>query len=418
MDWIKKRFESYGGKVAYIEDGSSTSYENLLALIEEASAKLPEGRHVITVDTSSTIAGLAQMIAIAGSENIAFPILATSSETERSRMIEISQCSPLYEQLDASGLILFSSGTTGEPKGMLHDLPALLNRLEQTSPRQDRTLQLLLIDHIGGIDAAMRCLLAGSTLVVPDLLDPETVGAYIEQYQINILPASPTFLNLMLLNNVHEQYNCSSLEIIAYGAEAMPQTLLNRLGQTFPKAKLQQKFGTSETGAIRIQSTAGDQLFFRIKDSDTSWKIIDHELWLKTPSRILGYLNADNNSLETDGWYRTGDLVEAGENNSIRIIGRKTDMINVGGLKVHPSEVEAVLNEIPEIVSCRAFGETDPITGQHVACEIISTSTKDPREWKRTIRTHCRDKLAAWKVPSHITLKGALHINHRLKRAD
>ena len=102
----------------------------------------------------------------------------------------------------------------------------------------------------------------------------------------------------MLLAHAHEAHDCSSIEIIAYGAEAMPQPLLDRIADAFPSAQLQQKFGTSETGAIRVKSTQRKSLFFQIADADTEWKIVDDELWLKTPSRILGYLNADDTSLE------------------------------------------------------------------------------------------------------------------------
>lgn len=368
------------------------------------------------IQTASTVEGLAQILAIADSEHIALPLPPELPAAERAHMLEVAAHSPLYDRLPGSGLILFSSGTSGRPKGMLHDLPALLNRFEPVGPREDRTLQLLLIDHIGGLDAAFRCLCAGSTLVIPEARTPEAAGRAIEAHRVNILPASPTFLNLMLMNRVPEHCDCRSVEIIAYGAEAMPQPLLERLGRAFPHADLQQKFGTSETGAVRIESSGKDSLFFRIKDPDTQWKVVDDELWLKTPSRILGYLNADDSSLEADGWYRTGDLVEEDPGGTIRIIGRQSATINVGGQKVHPAEVEAVLMQIEGIQACAVHGEPDPITGQRVACEIVSSTEQDLRSWKRTIRKHCRGKLAPWKIPASVKVGETLKVNARMKR--
>ncbi|WP_233246176.1 ANL family adenylate-forming protein [Coraliomargarita sinensis] len=370
----------------------------------------------MTIETASTVEGLAQLIAIADTNRIALPLPPSLPDTERKRMRGIAQNSPLYDKLSGSGLILFSSGTSGEPKGMLHKLSALLNRFEPLPTRKDRTLQLLLIDHIGGLDAAFRCLFSGSTLIIPEARTPEDAGRAIETHKVNILPASPTFLNLMLMNSMHEHYDCSSVEIIAYGAEAMPAPLLQRLRASFPNADLQQKFGTSETGAVRIESQGSESLFFRIKDPDTEWKIIEDELWLKTPSRIIGYLNADESSLEADGWYRTGDLVEEGPNGSIRIIGRQSATINVGGQKVHPSEVEAVLLNVDGIDACHVYGEPDPITGQRVACRIFSSEEKDSLAWKRAIRNHCRGKLAPWKIPSNVTIGDQLSVNTRMKR--
>lgn len=415
MDWLLDRFQSFGSKTACIEAGKVWSYADFLTAVDAAKTKLGPER-IVPIQTASTVEGLARLLAIADSNHIALPLPPTIPEAEQTHMRGVAANSSLYDQLTGSGLILFSSGTSGQPKGMLHDLPALLNRFEPVGPREDRTLQLLLIDHIGGLDAAFRCLCAGSTLVIPEARTPEAAGRAIEAHKVNILPASPTFLNLMLMNGVNEKYDCGSVEIIAYGAEAMPQPLLERLGRAFPRAELQQKFGTSETGAVRIESRGKDSLFFRIKDPDTQWKVVDDELWLKTPSRILGYLNADESPLEANGWYRTGDLVEEGPDGSIRIVGRQSATINVGGQKVHPAEVEAVLAELEGIDACAVHGEPDPITGQRVACEIFSTEERDLRSWKRTIRNHCRGKLAPWKIPASVTVGETLNVNVRMKR--
>jgi acyl-CoA synthetase (AMP-forming)/AMP-acid ligase II len=415
VNWLIDRLKRFGSQTACIESGKEWTYSEFLSLIDSNRDDLPNNK-VIPIQIASTVEGLAQLIAITQSDRIALPLPSELPEAERRRMLELAASSPLYDQLRGSGLVLFSSGTSGEPKGMLHDLAALLNRFQQVGLRQDRTLQLLPIDHIGGLDAALRCLCSGATLIVPEARTPEAAARAIEAHKVNILPASPTFLNLMLMNGVHEQYDCRSVEIIAYGAEAMPAPLLKRLEKAFPHADLQQKFGTSETGAVRIQSQRKDSLFFRIKDPDTEWKVVKDELWLKTPSRILGYLNADESSLEADGWYRTGDLVEEGPDGSIRIIGRQSATINVGGQKVHPAEVEAVLHELEGIDACTVHGEPDPITGQRVACEIFSTEEKDLRTWKRAIRNHCRGKLAPWKIPASVKASETLNVNSRLKR--
>ena len=417
MNWLRDRLKSFGSKTACIEAGNVWTFKEFIRAIDTAKSALGPQR-IVPIETASTVEGLARLLAIAESNHIALPLPPEIPAAEQAHMRETSASSPLYDRLPGSGLLLFSSGTSGEPKGMLHNLPNLLKRFVPVKPHRDRTLQLLLIDHIGGLDAALRCLLSGSTLVIPEARTPKAAACTIEKHKVNILPASPTFLNLMLINRVHEEYDCRSVEIIAYGAEAMPQSLLNRLGTAFPKADLQQKFGTSETGAVRIESSSRDSLFFRIKDPDTEWKVIEDELWLKTPSRILGYLNAEEDSLEADGWYRTGDLVEEGPNKTLRIIGRKSSTVNVGGQKVHPAEVEAVLHEIEGLEACRVYGEPDPITGQRVACEIFISEAKDPRKWKRAIRNHCRGKLAPWKIPATVKVGDRLSVNARMKHSE
>lgn len=417
MSWFLEKLSEYSSRIACHEAGRMWTYAEFLELVEQAIVRLPsKGAAVITVDAPTTIEGLATLLSIAESGHIALPLPLELHEHERMKMAEVAASSDLYNQLEGSGLVLFSSGTSGEPKGMLHNFDALIDRYKNIRPRNDRCLLLLLIDHIGGLDTAFRCLFAGSTLVIPESRTPEAAGIAIEALKINVLPASPTFLNLMLLAQIPKKHDLSSVEIVAYGAEAMPQSVLTRLGQTFPNADLQQKFGTSETGAIRIQSEDKDSLFFRITDSDTEWKIVDDMLWLKTPSRIFGYLNAEQDNLEADGWYATGDIVEA-DGESMRIIGRASALINIGGQKVHPAEVEAVLGEIDGIESVYVYGKGDPITGNSVACEIVTSAEKETREWKRAIRNHCRGKLAAWKLPCSVTMVGELKVTHRMKRS-
>lgn len=412
--------QGYAGATACIENGRDYSYADLLARIDQVAIRLPPERTIIPIEEPSIFEGLAQLLAIADSPHLAIPLPHLPEGQQRvmraAAGLDGASMPKLYDELTRSGLILFSSGTSGKPKGMLHNLPALLRRYEGVRPRRDRVLQLLLIDHIGGLDAALRCLLAGSTLVIPKARTAEAAAASIAAHRVSVLPASPTFLNLMLINGVHQSYDCSSVKIIAYGAEAMSAPLLSRLGEAFPGAELQQKFGTSETGAIRIESAGRDSLFFCIKDRDTEWKILEDELWLRNPARILGYLDTSTGGLENDGWYRTGDLVEQDGEGRIRIVGRASALINIGGQKVHPTEIETVLLEMLEVEACRVFGESNPITGQQVACEIFSQAERNLQSWKQSIRQHCRGKLAPWKIPSSVTICPELQVSDRLKR--
>ncbi|MFT5622665.1 MAG: acyl-CoA synthetase (AMP-forming)/AMP-acid ligase II [Bacteroidia bacterium] len=441
MSWIDQQFAEFGAKVACYEHGRTWTYADFVDEVDRMEALLSpamgQAPAVIAIQMAGTMHALAAVLAIVRLKQIALslsPEMPMAEQAEQQRIAGaayilseaslISQAlepnaSKLVDQLSErghAGLILFSSGTSGEPKGMLHDLDALLERYQSVRPRADRTVQLLLADHIGGLDSAFRTLFAGSTLVVPEARTALSVGEAVERYDVNILPASPTFLNLMLLAHVQDKFDCSSLEVIAYGAEPMPAGLLVRLVESFPNAGFQQKFGTSETGAIRIKSQRTDSLYFRIEDSGVEWRVQDDELWLKTSSRILGYLNADESSLEADGWYRTGDLVEEAEGGYLRIIGRRSQLINVGGQKVHPAEVEQVIAEIEGVEACSVYAKPAAVTGSMVACVIVPSSNQDLRTWKRLIRQHCRGRIADWKIPVAIELRAELSMTDRLKR--
>lgn len=248
MTWIESKLESYGDRIACHESGHHWTYHDFRHCIEQIRAHLPAGKgNVIAIQTSTSIEGIAALLAIAATQAIALPLPLELTESEQANMLAIAGAThrltgtnsdfllapvapknrpALYQQLKNSGLILFSSGTSGEPKAMLHDLNALLNRYKELRPRSDRSLLLLLIDHIGGLDCAFRTLFAGSVLIVPASRTPDAAGAAIAEHRVNVLPASPTFLNLMLLAQVPSNYHCDSIEIIAYGAEAMEDTTL------------------------------------------------------------------------------------------------------------------------------------------------------------------------------------------------
>jgi acyl-CoA synthetase (AMP-forming)/AMP-acid ligase II len=441
VSWIDQQFAEFGAKVACHEGGRTWTYDDFVAEVDRLESLLSPSMGavpaVIAIQMAGTLEALAAVLAIVRLKQVALPLspempmaeqveqqriagatFVLSAEGLRSQSMTTEPWK-LISQLSArghAGLILFSSGTSGAPKGMLHDLDALLERYREVRPRADRTVQLLLADHIGGLDSAFRTLFSGSTLVVPEARTALAVGEAVERYDVNILPASPTFLSLMLLAHVTEEFDCSSLEVIAYGAEPMPATLLERLVGAFPDAAFQQKFGTSETGAIRIKSQSTDSLYFRIEDSGVEWRVQDDELWLKTSSRILGYLNADEFSLEADGWYRTGDLVEESDDGFLRIIGRHSQLINVGGQKVHPAEVEQVISEIEGVQACSVYGKAAAVTGSMVACVIVPSSNQDLRTWKRLIRQHCRGRIADWKIPASVELRAELSMTDRLKR--
>jgi acyl-CoA synthetase (AMP-forming)/AMP-acid ligase II len=182
----------------------------------------------------------------------------------------------------------------------------------------------------------------------------------------------------------------------------MPESLLARLKAAFPRVRFIQTFGTSETGITRTESPEAGSTFLRFEDPNLEWKIIDDELWLRSRTQIAGYLNASNECFTTDGWFRTGDKVEQGPNGTIRVLGRMGEMINVGGEKLMPAEVESVVLGIPGVADCRVRGEPHPLTGQTVVVDVVAT-VADQEALRSAIRTACRERLARHKIPTRVT---------------
>jgi long-chain acyl-CoA synthetase len=125
----------------------------------------------------------------------------------------------------AAGLVVFTSGTTGQGKAALFDFDALVNRYREPR-RAYRTLVFLLLDHLGGIHTMLHTLAHGGTLVIPEDRRPESACRAVERHRVELLPATPTFLRMLVISRAHERYDLSSLRLITYGTEPMPATSL------------------------------------------------------------------------------------------------------------------------------------------------------------------------------------------------
>tara|TARA_X000000368_G_scaffold177679_1_gene140125 strand:- start:2708 stop:4045 length:1338 start_codon:yes stop_codon:yes gene_type:complete len=322
----------------------------------------------------------------------------------------------LLQQGD-TGIILFSSGTSGKPKVMVQNFSKLINNIPK--PKRQKSLIFLIFlmfDHIGGLNTLLNCILTGAPIVIPRNRKPATVIGLIEKYKINVLPTSPTFLNLLLMDDFFSTNKFESLRLITYGTERMPHPLLNRLRKKLPKVRLLQTFGTSETGIVKTVSKSSDSLFFKINDSEQDFKIVDNELYLKSKTSVDGYLNHDSSSFKYDGWYATGDIVVQDSEGFIKIIGRKNKIINVGGLKVLPSEIEEVINEVEGVLDCSVYSEENIITG-NIVCVKIYTDLKNTINLKKHIKKKCISELDKYKRPVKFTFN-ELKINKRGKKDE
>lgn len=317
------------------------------------------------------------------------------------------------------GLVIFSSGSSGQPKAVLHDFNRFVAKFETPGKRLS-TYAFLMFDHVAGQDTLLYTLNAGGCLVADASRRPATVAALVEKHAVEVLPASPTFLNLLLASGSVEQFDLSSVKIITYGSEPMDPTTLRRLADAFPNARIIQKYGTSEFGAIRSQSRSNDSLFIKLKEDETQARIQDGLLWIKASGAMMGYLNAPS-TLNDDGWICTGDLVEQ-DGDWLRILGRKSDLINVGGEKVVPAEVESIILELDSVADCTVRGEKHALVGMIVAAEVAVTSGPAPtdpaerREITKLIRRHCLSRLPKHKVPVSITFSDTPNATERQKK--
>jgi acyl-coenzyme A synthetase/AMP-(fatty) acid ligase len=316
-----------------------------------------------------------------------------------------------------SGIVLFSSGTTGAPKVMVHDFNVLLEGFKP--PRRQKKLNFLLFlmfDHIGGLNTLLGCLNNGSTIIVPTKRTPSDILYLIEKYKIQILPTSPTFLNLMLLIDDFEKRNLSSLRMITYGTERMPVALLNKLNKLIPQVRFLQTFGTSETGILKTQSKSSSSLYFKIVDDESEHKIENNQLFIKSKTSVKSYKELESNEFTDDGWFATGDLVDVDNEGYLKIVGRINQVINVGGLKVLPVEVEDIINSIEGVLETTVYAKENSITGQMVFARVIISKNMNEKEIKEQIKKICKQSLDKYKRPVKIEISKEIKATTRFKK--
>lgn len=321
---------------------------------------------------------------------------------------------PMLQQLRASGnpgLVLFSSGTTGRPKAILHDFSQFLVRFRTPRPALV-TMSFLLFDHIGGINTLFHTLFNNGQVVVPSKRSPAEVVNEIIANDVELLPTTPTFLRLLMLSGELGRLASSKLQVITYGTERMDEQTLARLAESLPNVDLRQTYGMSELGILRIKSRARDSLYMKVGGEGVTTRVNGESvLEIKSEARMIGYLNAPS-PFDDEGWYDTKDIV-AVDGEYLRITGRKGDLINIGGQKILPAEVERVALEMPGVAFAKAVGASNPITGQHI--EVLVQPSEGVHLDKKQIAQHFRENLPAALQPHRIRIDN-VKIGHRFKQ--
>ncbi len=314
------------------------------------------------------------------------------------------------KHLGHGGIILFSTGTTGRPKAILHDLNLFLKRFETPRPAF-RTLNFLLFDHIGGINTLLHTLFNKGVIVCTNSRTIERVLEVCQSSHVEVLPATPTFLRMLLLSGRVPTEIPDSLRIITYGTERMDQQTLDQLCELLPNVDLRQTYGMSEVGILRVKSEARNSLFMTIGGEGIETQVVQNILQIRTKFGMIGYLNSDT-PFDENGWYKTGDVVET-KGQFFKIIGRLGDEVNVGGLKFMASEVERVALDFEGLAFVRVVSRKNPITGEHV--ELIVQPKDGATVNVEELREFLIENLQPHMVPKRIKL-GEISVNHRLKK--
>ncbi len=442
MSWLLERFKNTPERIAFIHESREISYGSVVALVDEFYQRVQDAGvqsgDVVAVLGDYSPEVFCMIMALAKNRSIVIPLTRTSV-VEESVALGVSGCD-WYVEFDAAGrdatithrgfksdnallnefrqrctpgMVLFSSGSTGKPKGILHDFNQVAEKFrKQRAPVI--AIPFLMIDHFGGVNTILAITSSLGTVVTVADRSVANICAAIEKYKVELLPATPSFLNLMMASNLQSKYELASLKRITYGTEVMPQSTLDRVRSQFPGVDLLQTYGLSEVGVLRSQSREDGSLWVRVGGEGFQTKVVDGVLWIKSEYAMVGYLNAPS-EFDAEGWFNTQDQVET-DGDYFRILGRVTDLINVAGQKVYPAEVESTILEIDNVQDVAVFGEKNNLLGNIVVAKIILNEPEPVESVKKRVRQACLQKLSSFKVPAKVVLtESALHSSRQKK---
>ncbi|MGY2876295.1 acyl-CoA synthetase (AMP-forming)/AMP-acid ligase II [Marmoricola sp. URHA0025 HA25] len=310
----------------------------------------------------------------------------------------------------AQPLLIRTTGTTGVPKAARHDWTILARTVEKVQPRPEQRWLLAYGPHqFAGLQVLQHVLASRATLVAPFPRQPRDGLDALLTAGVTCLSATPTYWRFLLAEARARQVALPDLEQITLGGEASPPDLLEELRTTFPGARISQVYASTEFGSVAsvrdgLPGLDARSLFGEANPS-AHLRVHDGELWVRGSAGMLSYADAPGDGAAPDAdteWRRTGDLVEV-VGDRVLFRGRTTEVINVGGVKVHPLPVEERITALGTVAAARVFGRANRLTGAIVAAEVVPVGSPDDADLdglREQIREAVADLPRAWQPRS------------------
>jgi acyl-CoA synthetase (AMP-forming)/AMP-acid ligase II len=306
---------------------------------------------------------------------------------------------------DRQPLLIRTTGTTGTPKTARHDWLVLARTTAGTRPRPEQRWLMAYGPHqFAGIQVLQHVAASQATLVAPFPRAPRDGLRALVEHDVTCVSATPTFWRFLLAEARSAGVRLPALTQVTLGGEASPPDLLAELERTFPSARISHVYASTEFGSIAsvrdglpgfpVSALAGDD------NPDAHLKVVDGELWVRARAGMLGYADdAGSEPAAEDQWRPTGDLVEVVDGR-VLFRGRSSEVINVGGVKVHPLPVEERISALDTVALARVHGRPNPLTGAVVAVEVVPSGDADLATIRAQVKEAVADLPPAWRPRS------------------
>ena len=299
---------------------------------------------------------------------------------------------------------LFTSGTTGVPKKVSHNFNSITRYVKITERNKESVWGFAYNPtHMAGLQVFFQALLNGNSIVRLFQLSNQNIYKEIKTNKITNISATPTFFRLLL--PCDKEF--TSITRITSGGEKFSEKTICKLKEVFPNAKITNVYASTEAGSL----FASKNDVFTIKPEDKDFVRVENGELLIHKS-LLG-----ETELDVEKWYNTGDLIDVLSDNPLefRFLSRKSDMINVGGYKVNPLEVEEAIHSLSGVKSVRVFSKSNSVLGNIVCCEVVTDNDKLNES---SIRDYLQSKIQEYKIPRIIRFVDELSITRtgKIKR--
>lgn len=354
-------------------------------------------------------------------------ITATAGRLDLAYTVDAARIQPFTpataEPQSEPRVVILTSGTTGEPKAVVHSWQSLERPVRATESLRESTWLLTFAPHLyAGLQVFLHVWVNRGSLVLlrPDW-SPATAVSALAEHAVEYVSATPSFWRYLLFSTTEEQRAASALRQITLGGESSDQALLDRLATAFPSARIVHIYATTELGRCFSVTDGREGFPAAWLDTVTSdgieLRIDDGELLVRSANAMLGYLATDAPS---DAWTHTGDRVNV-EGDRVLFLGRDGDIANIGGHKVSPVAVEDLVRGLPDVEDALVYSVPSAIAGQLLGCDLLLAPGADPDKTKLEIARRCAESLSApmrprfWNVVSEIPLSPS---GKRIRKRD
>lgn len=299
---------------------------------------------------------------------------------------------------------IYTSGTTGKPKKITHSLKALLRNIKINDKHAGDVWGFAYNPtHFAGLQVFLQALLNQNPLINIFDDNKDAANELLNKYGCTNISATATYYRNFIFRDKETN---TTVKAVTFGGERVGSDVIALAKKKFPNAKVRNVYASTEVGSL----LSGNGEYFSIPEHLKEKVMISENNHLLIHSSLIDFMSLDSE------WYDTNDIAELKEDGTFKLLSRDSDFINVGGYKVNPSEVEEIIEALPEVMDVVVYGRDNKVTGKIVAADIKLNAGYTEAEMKKNLYRVLKTKLQPFKIPRIIKVVDEIKANRSGKK--